>query len=71
MKQQDHIYKVIELTGTSTQSIEDAIGNALRRAGQTVHGLRWFQMTELRGDIERDAVNHWQVTIKVGFTLDP
>ena len=67
----DHIYKIIELTGTSSQSIEDAINNALKRAAKTLHNLRWFQMTEVRGDITENAtVKHWQVTVKVGFTLD-
>lgn len=66
----DHIYKIIELTGTSTTSIEDAVNNAIKRASQTVHGLRWFVVTETRGDIDQAAVKHWQVTIKIGFTLD-
>jgi len=66
----DHIYKLIELTGTSTQSIEAAVNNALERAGKTVHGLRWFQISEVRGDIDQASVKHWQVTLKVGFTLD-
>ena len=66
----DHIYKIIELTGTSTKSIEEAINNALKRASESLHGLRWFEMTEVRGDIDQAAVKHWQVTIKVGFTLD-
>ena len=66
----DHIYKITELTGTSTKSIEEAVNNALKRASETLHGLRWFEMREVRGDIEKSAVKHWQVTIKVGFTLD-
>ncbi|HEX5222230.1 MAG TPA: dodecin [Verrucomicrobiae bacterium] len=66
----DHVYKIIELTGTSTTSIEEAVNHALKRASETLHGLRWFEMKEVRGDIEGSAVKHWQVTIKVGFTLD-
>lgn len=66
----DHVYKIIELTGTSTKSIEAAVNNALKRASETLHGLRWFEMKEVRGDIDQSAVKHWQVTIKVGFTLD-
>lgn len=66
----DHIYKIIELTGTSTTSIEDAVNNAIQRAAKTVHGLRWFQTTEVRGDIDNATVKHWQVTLKIGFTLD-
>ena len=66
----DHVYKLIELTGTSTTNIEDAIGNAIARAGKTVHSLRWFQVVEVRGGIDGGRVASWQVTIKVGFTLD-
>jgi hypothetical protein len=66
----DHIYKTVELTGTSTQSMEEAVSNALKRAAKTVHNLRWFEVTSVRGDIEQDKVKHWQVCMKVGFTLD-
>ncbi|GAA4460637.1 dodecin [Novipirellula rosea] len=66
----NHIYKKIELTGTSTSSIEDAVNNAISRAAKTVKGLRWFEVIETRGDIADGKVSHWQVTIKVGFTLD-
>ena len=66
----DHVYKLIELTGTSTTSIEEAVNNALGRANQTVKNLRWFSVVETRGDIENGKVKHWQVTIKVGFTLE-
>jgi flavin-binding protein dodecin len=66
----NHVYKLIELTGTSTTSIEDAINNALKRAGKTIKNLRWFQVIETRGDIETNRVKHWQVTIKVGFTVE-
>ncbi|MBK9244130.1 MAG: dodecin domain-containing protein [Burkholderiales bacterium] len=66
----DHVYKLLELTGTSAKSIEDAVGNAISRAGKTVHNLRWFQVTEVRGGIDGGKVASWQVTIKVGFTLD-
>ncbi len=66
----DHTYKLIELTGTSTDSIEDAVNNAIEKASKTVHNLRWFEVTEMRGAIEKGAVAHWQVTMKLGFTLD-
>ena len=66
----DHIYKLIELTGTSDTSIEAAISNAIRRASASVKNLRWFQVIETRGDIEADRVAHWQVTLKVGFTVE-
>ncbi len=66
----DHIYKTIELTGSSSQSIEDAVAKAIARASQTIRQMRWFQVTETRGHIEDGKIGHWQVTIKVGFTLD-
>ena len=66
----DHVYKLLELTGTSTVGVDDAIRNAIARAGKTVHNLRWFQVIEVRGGIDGGKVASWQVTIKVGFTLD-
>ena len=65
----DKVYKIIELTGTSTNSIEEAVNNALKRAGETIKDLSWFQVVETRGNIEENQVNHWQVTIKVGFAV--
>lgn len=66
----DHVYKTIELTGSSTTSSDDAVRHAIAKAGKTVRGMRWFQVIECRGHIERDAIDHWQVTLKVGFTLE-
>ena len=66
----DHIYKIIELTGSSTRNIEDAVQNAIAKASQTIHNLQWFQITETRGHVVEAKVAHWQVTIKIGFTLD-
>ena len=66
----DHVYKLIELTGTSTTSIEDAIGKAIKQAHKTVKNLSWFQMVETRGTIDKGKVQHWQVTIKVGFQVE-
>jgi len=66
----DHVYKLIELTGTSTTSIEDAVEKAIKRARKTVKNLCWFQVVETRGSIEKGKVQHWQVTIKVGFTVE-
>ena len=66
----DHIYKTVDLTGSSTVGIEDAIGKAVSRAAQTLHNLRWFEVDEIRGGIENGAIAHWQVSIRVGFTLD-
>jgi len=65
-----HTYKSIELTGSSTTSIEDAVASAIAKAGKTVHNLKWFEVTDLRGHVENNVVAHWQVTMKVGFTLD-
>ena len=66
----DHVYKVIELVGSSPDSIEAAVDNALSRAGQSLHNLRWFEITETRGQIEGGRVAHYQVGLKVGFSLD-
>ena len=66
----DHIYKKLELVGTSPNSIEEAVNNALARAAKTLRNLRWFEVVETRGHIENGKVDHWQVTVKVGFTLD-
>ena len=66
----DPIYKLIELTGTSTMSIEDAVNKAIKRAHKTIKNLSWFQVIETRGSISKGRVLHWQVTIKVGFTLE-
>ena len=65
-----HIYKKIELVGTSSNSLQEAIENAVARAAETVRNLRWFEVVETRGQIEGDKVAHWQVTLKIGFTLD-
>jgi dodecin len=66
----DHIYKQIHLTGSSTVGIEDAVQKAISRAAQTIRNMRWFEVTETRGTIDGGNITHWQVTIKIGFTLD-
>ena len=66
----DHVYKIIELTGSSPKSIEEAVRNAVTRSGKTLHNLRWLQVTDTRAHIEDGEIAHWQVTVKVGFTLD-
>ena len=66
----DHIYKKIELVGASATSIEDAVMSALTRAQKTIRNMRWFEVVETRGQIEDGKVHEWQVTVKVGFTLD-
>jgi flavin-binding protein dodecin len=65
-----HVYKHLELTGSSETSIEDAIQTAVERAAQTMRNMHWFQVVDTRGQIVSGKVVHWQVTIKVGFTLD-
>ncbi|KHT62092.1 hypothetical protein RJ45_19450 [Photobacterium gaetbulicola] len=65
-----HTYKKMELVGSSPDGIEDAISNAIARANETVKNLRWFEVVETRGHIEDGKVAHWQVTIKIGFTLE-
>ena len=66
----DHVYKKIELVGASTTSIEEAVMNALTRAQKTIRNMRWFEVVETRGQIIDGKVSEWQVTVKVGFTLD-
>lgn len=66
----DHVYKHIEITGTSAKSSDEAIQNAIAKAAGSVHGLRWFEVTDLRGDIDDKQVAHWQATVKIGFRID-
>lgn len=66
----DHIYKKIELVGSSPDGLQAAIENAIARANKTIHNMRWFEVTETRGQIVDGKIAHWQVTVKVGFTLD-
>ena len=66
----EHVYKKVELTGSSPKGIEDAVANAISRANRTVHNMRWFEVCDIRGHIESGTIAHWQVTVKVGFTLD-
>lgn len=66
----DHVYKKIELIGSSPTSIEEAVANAISRAGQTVRNMRWFEVTETRGHLEDGKIGHWQVTVSIGFTLE-
>ena len=67
---QDHIYKVVEIVGSSQTSIEDAIQQAVTRASKTLDNLRWFQVVETRGHIQDGKVHHYQVTLKIGFRLE-
>jgi flavin-binding protein dodecin len=66
----NHVYKLLELTGSSTTTIEDAVGNAIAKAAKTIRNMHWFQVLETRGQIVDGKVAYWQVTLKVGFTLD-
>jgi dodecin len=66
----EHIYKKLELVGSSPKGFEAAVENALTRAQKTIRNMRWFEVTETRGHIENGKIDHWQVTLKVGFTLD-
>jgi len=66
----DHVYKIVEIVGTSAESIEDAIQRAIRRASQTLREIRWFEVASTRGHVEDGRVAHYQVTLRIGFTLD-
>ena len=66
----DHVYKTIELVGSSTRGVEDAVQKAIAKAAETVRNLRWFEVLDTRGHIEGGRVAHWQVTLKLGFTLE-
>jgi flavin-binding protein dodecin len=66
----EHVYKKIELVGSSPQGFDGAVKNALERASKTIRNMRWFEVVDTRGQIEDGKVNHWQVTLKVGFTLE-
>lgn len=66
----DHIYKTIELVGSSSQGVEDAVKKAVAKAAESLRNLRWFEVLETRGHIEDGRVVHWQVTLKIGFTLE-
>jgi flavin-binding protein dodecin len=67
---QDHVYKILELVGSSEKGIEDAVQNALTRAAKTVREMKWFEIVQTRGHIENGTVGHYQVTLRVGFTLE-
>ena len=66
----EHVYKKIEIVGSSPNGLEEAVRNALSRASKTVRNMRWFEVTETRGYIDAGKVDHWQVTLKIGFTLE-
>ena len=66
----DHVYKKIEIVGSSPSGFEEAVQNALARAENTVRNMRWFEVAETRGGIDEGKVAEWQVTLKIGFTLE-
>ncbi len=66
----DHVYKQIRLTGSSTESSDDAVRRAVNKASESLKNLRWFEVIDTRGHIEDGRVQHWQVTVEVGFTLE-
>lgn len=66
----DHVYKILELTGSSPTGIEDAVNTAIAKASQSVRNIQWFNVTETRGHVKDGKVAHWQVTLKIGFTLE-
>jgi flavin-binding protein dodecin len=65
-----HVYKLIELTGSSPNSSDDAVQRAIAKASESVRNIQWFEVTETRGHVVEGKVAHWQVTLKVGFTLE-
>ena len=66
----DHVYRVIEITGSSSTSISDAIQTAVSRASKTLRNLRWFEVVQMRGHLDGGKIQHYQVTLKIGFTID-
>ena len=66
----DHVYKIVEIVGSSATSIEDAIDKAVERASKTLREIRWFEVVNTRGHVEGGRVAHYQVTLRIGFTLD-
>ena len=66
----DHVYKKIEITGTSNISSDDAVNNAISRASESIQHLRWYEIVETRGSIKDGKIDRWQVTLKLGFTMN-
>ncbi len=67
----DHIYKKIEITGSSEKGIQDAVEKAIAKAGKTLHDMRWFELIDVRGHLNGGKVEHWQATLKIGFEIEP
>ncbi len=67
---EDHIYKQVDLVGSSSVSIDDAVARAIAKAAETVRNIHWFQVVEIRGHVADGKIAHWQVALKLGFTLE-
>ena len=65
-----HVYKKLEIVGSSPDGVEDAVRNAVSRSSKTIRDMRWFEVTETRGYIDESKIAHWQVTLKIGFRLE-
>ena len=66
----NHTYKMIEVVGSSDKSYDEAIRSAIDKASNTIRNMRWFEVTDMRGNIEANKVTYWQVTLKIGFTVE-
>ncbi len=66
----EHVYKLVELVGSSSSSFDAAVQNAVAKAGKTIHNMRWFEVVNTRGQIDQGRIAYWQVTVKIGFTID-
>jgi flavin-binding protein dodecin len=66
----EHVYRITEVVGSSEKGIDDAVRRALTRATETLRKIRWFEVKEIRGQVHEQAIQHWQVTVKIGFTLE-
>jgi len=66
----EHVYKKIEVIGSSKKSVEDAIENAITKAGETIHNMRWFEVIQTRGYLDKGQISYYQVDLKIGFTVD-
>ena len=66
----NHVYKLLELTGSSPDGVDQAVRNAIEKASETVRNIHWFEIKEVRGQVADGKVAHWQVTLKLGFTLE-
>lgn len=66
----ENVYKTTEVVGSSSEGLEDAVTKAVTKASQSLRHMRWFEVSEIRGHIEDGAVAHWQITVKIGFTME-